>query len=44
MLMLLENFGLVDDDKAILLPLEISHPALFTGRCHCIMATNVNNW
>lgn len=28
-----------DDDKAMLLLLEISHPALFTDRCHGIMAT-----
>lgn len=32
-------FSVDDDDKAMLLLLEISHPALFTDRCHGIMAT-----
>lgn len=34
-----ETFVQVDDDKPMLLLLEISHPALFTDRCHGIMAT-----
>lgn len=28
-----------DDDKAMLLLLEISHPAFFTDRCHAFMAS-----
>lgn len=33
----LGNICSTDDDKAMLLPLEISHPALFTDRCHGIL-------
>lgn len=32
-------FCSVNNDKAMLLLLEISHPALFTDRCHGILAT-----
>ena len=35
----LKNVCSVDDDKAMLLLFEISHPALLTDRCPVIMAT-----